>query len=281
MYKSHDGTEVAVVAATWELNPKVTFASLAPEFKSNPVKAWRNFGSVVGAGGGSPALKDPRTMELHVNHRRTDPWDPVRERFYEDFRGRRLARYFIHLDLAKNKDAAGIACVHREPTGIMVVDFMHQHPAKPGTNIQFAELREKYIYALHSRNFKIEMVTFDQWNSEESRQILEGQGYQTDQVSADKTGAPYDTLIELILNDRLDYYQHEVFMREMQRLQTNGLKYDHLKNGSKDVADAVACACFAAIQYELDNPVEKGLIRVNRSPRTAQRFKPRYERSVW
>lgn len=280
VYKSADGTELAVTAATWELNQKVTFASLAPEFKSNPVKAWRNYGSVVGKGGGSPALKDPNAMLEHINIQHVDPWDRTREKFYDDFMGRRRVRYFMHIDLAKNKDAAGIACVHREPTGVVVVDFMHAVKAKPTKNIMFADLREQYIYALNARGFHIEMVTFDQWNSEESRQILEGHGFKTDQVSADKSPAPYDTLIELILNDRLDYYNHPIFIREMQNLQTNGAKYDHLKHGSKDVSDAVACAAWMAINYQLENPDKRGKVVVRRA-KARSRFTPRYERTVW
>lgn len=282
VYKSTDGTELAVIAATWELNKKVTFEGLSAEFKSNPVKAWRNFGSVVGKGGGSPALKDPNAMLDHLNIQHIDPWDRTREKFYDDFRGSRRVRYFMHLDLAKNKDAAGIACVHREPTGVVVVDFMHAEKAPPGKNILFAGLREKYIYALHARGFHIEMVTFDQWNSEESRQILEGHGFKTDQVSADKNTGPYDTLIELILNDRLDYYNHPVFIREMQNLQTNGAKYDHLKSQSKDVADAVACASWMAINYQLENPEKRGKLRVRSTRRqAAKRFTPKYERTMW
>lgn len=283
IYKSLDGTEIAVVAATWEINPRVTFASLAPEFKANPVKAWRNYGSRVGKGGGSPALKDVGVVRAHANVRHPDPWDMTRQKFRPDFRGRRTVDYYMHVDLAKNKDAAGIACVHREKSGVVVVDFMHAHRAEPGKDIQFADIRSLFIYALHERGFTIRRVTFDQWNSVEMRQILEGQGFETDEVSADKKTGPYDTLIEMILTNRLDYYPHPQFLREMEYLQTNGVKYDHPKGGSKDVADAVACATWGAITEELDNPKEPaGVIHVRRQPDTrGNRFKPQYERSAW
>lgn len=281
MYKSRDGSELAVIAATWELNQKVTFASLAPEFKSNPVKAWRNFGSRVGKGGGSPALKDPTAVLAHVNQRHPDPWDYARRDFYTWFRGRRGVRYYIHIDLAKSKDKAGVACVHREATGVVEVDFMHAHFAQPGKDIQFAELRERYIYGLHARGFHVQKVTFDQWNSVEMRQVLEGQGFSTDEISADKTTGPYDTLIELVLNNRLDYYNHPVFVKELEALQTTGTKYDHPKKGSKDVTDAVACAAFTAINDTLENPpTPPANIRVHR-PGRRSRFTPQYERTVW
>lgn len=281
IYRSLDGSEIAVTAATWELHPKISFESLAPEFKKNPVKAWRNFGSVVGGAGGQGALKDPAEVLNHLNHRRRDPWDYVRNKFYEDFRGLRGREYFIHIDLAKNKDAAGIACVHREATGIVEVDFMHAHKAQPGKDIQFAEIRALYIYPLHARGFTIKLVTLDQWQSVEFRQVLDGHGWSTDEMSADKTTGPYDTLIELLLGDRLDYYNEPQFIREMQQLQTNGVKYDHPKSGSKDLADAVACASYKAIEQALENPsAPKPSVIVHRQqPRG--RFRPQYERSRW
>lgn len=281
VYRSVDGSEVAVVAATWELNPRISFESLAPEFQKNPTKAWRNYGSRVSGVGGQTALKDPGIMLRRINFSRRDPWDYARDQFYPDFRGRRDREYYIHIDLAQNKDAAGIACAHREPTGVAVVDFMHAHRARPGQDIQFAEIREKYIYALHARGFHIRLVTLDQWQSIEFRQVLSGQGWLTDEQSADKTTAPYDTLIEMLGTDRIDYYNEPQFIREMQALQTNGTKYDHPKKGSKDVADAVACAVYRAIFTELEDPTApKAILRVNRAP-VRSPLRRQYERSNW
>ena len=236
MYRSFDGTELAVVAETWRLNPKVSFESLAPEFRVNAPKAWRDYGSVIRGGSLDRALQDPDAARAHINQTREDPWDYARDTFHPWFRGRPRNRTYIHIDLAKKKDAAGIAAVHREPTGVVVVDFMHAHRPRPGQNIQFAELRERYVYGLHARGFTIAMITFDQWQSIEMRQTLEGKGFQTDEVSADRTTGPYDTLIEMLLADRVEYYNHPVFLKEMEELEVvdrggTGMKYDHPKKG--------------------------------------------------
>jgi hypothetical protein len=268
------------VAATWELNPRVSFQSLSGELRGNPTKFWRNFGSRVGAGASNLAIKDPEEVLRHLNLRHLDPWNYTHNRFYEHVRGRPDRRYYMHFDLAKNKDTAGVACVHREPTGVVVVDFMYGHRAKPGQVIVFAELRQ-YLYDLHARGFLIHMATYDQWQSEETRQILEGQGFKTDLCSADRTTGPYDTLIEMLLTDRLDYYNYPQFIRELQQLRTDGLKYDHPKNGTKDVTDAVACATWTAINDALENPVEgPGVLVVHRQPQT-RRYRERYEKSLW
>jgi hypothetical protein len=281
IYRSRDGSEIAVVAATWEIHRKVSFESLQPELTRNPAKFWRNYGSKVGGAATGAALRDPQVVQLHINTVRPDPWDYGSQTLYAWCRGRRGIRYFMHFDLAKNGDRAGIALSHVEPSGVAVVDFMHAVAALPGKNIDFEGLRD-LVYLFHGRGFAIELVTYDQWQSEDSRQQLEKRNFQTDHRSADKTPAPYDTLIELLLAGRLDYYNHPLFLREMKQLRTNGVKYDHPKNGSKDVADAVACSVWSAINYELDNPQEpKAKVKVVRTGARG-RFAPRYgEKSMW
>lgn len=281
VYKTNDGSELAVIAATWEVHKKVTFESLAPEFKRNPAQAWRNYGSKVTGLLVDVAIRDPDAVLNHVNITRSDPWDYRREKLHEWVRGRRGLRYFFHFDLAKNKDAAGMACCHREASGIVGVDFMHRVQARPGKNIDFDDLRG-FVYMFHERGFAIELVTYDQWQSEDSRQILEKKHFKTDYCSADKTTGPYDTCIEMLLTERLDYYNHPVFLREMKQLRTNGLKYDHPRNGSKDVADAVACATWSCINYELENPKEPpGKIKIKRAPQRSRYNHSYGERSAF
>ena len=272
IYRSKDGSEVAIKAATWELHPKVTFESLADEFQKNPLLAWRNFGSEV-KHNLEAALKDPDTMVAHVDTTRHVPYNAERQQFEGWFRGRQGVRYFIHFDLSKNKDRTGVAMCHREPTGAVVVDFMVRVDPEPGKNIHFATLRDRFVYEMTRRGFHVELVTYDGFQSEETRQVLEEKGYKTDHCSADKDTDAYDTLIEQILASRVSYYSYGPFIEEMEELKlVNGVKYDHPKKtrrglpGSKDVADAVACATLMSIRYELDNPVEPpGHIHVYRN----------------
>jgi hypothetical protein len=272
------------VAATWEMNPKITFEALASEFQGNAVKAWRNYGSIV-THGFEAAIKEPNAVLSRVNGSRDTPWLLAGDGGYAEwFRGRRGVRYFMHLDLSKNRDATGIALLHRERSGHLSIDFMWQHRAREGFDINYAHLRERYIYPLLGRGFHLECVTFDGFQSDETRQVLEEKGIHTDYCSADKSSGPYDTLIDYVLTDRCDFYSYPVFIRELEELRfINGLRYDHprkFKNGdigSKDVSDAVACAAYMAVQYELDNPkTEPGRIIISR---TAQ---PTWgERSMW
>lgn len=275
IWRSKDGSEIAIIAATWELKPSVTFESLASEFKANPAKAWRNYGSVV-TSGFEAAIKEPNAVLSRVNLSRDTPWRLAGDDggYAEWFRGRRGVRYFMHFDLSKNRDATGIALVHRERDGRLVVDFMWQHRAREGFDINYGLLRERYVYPLIGRGFHLECVSFDGFQSDETRQVLEERGIHTDYCSADKDTGPYDTLIDYVLTDRCDFYSYPVFVRELEELRlVNGLKYDHprkFKNGdigSKDVADAVACASYMAVQYALDNPAPSpGRITITRQP---------------
>jgi hypothetical protein len=59
----------------------------------------------------------------------------------------------------------------------------------------------------------------------------------------------YDTLKELILTGRLDYYEDLFLFDELSRLELiKGKTVDHPPRGSKDLADGVAGAVFQAAQ---------------------------------
>jgi hypothetical protein len=105
---------------------------------------------------------------------------------------------------------------------------------------------------------------------QKTRQVLEEKNFHTDRESADKDTVAYDTLVELIMtanpaagNLRIDFYNFELFIWEMRELRLiNGKKYDHPRKfanghrGSKDVADAVACATKRAIRWHLEFGME-------------------------
>jgi hypothetical protein len=88
----------------------------------------------------------------------------------------------------------------------------------------------------------------DGWQSVDSLQILEAHGIETDRVSTDLDEGPWRTLRDLAYEDRLRGYKDPLLVTELAGLSKlpNG-KIDHPADGSKDVADAVACACDGAI----------------------------------
>lgn len=257
VYRSVDGAELAVVAATWHLRPTVTFESLHLEFQRDAIKAWKNYGCQARAGEDTP-LPSADYVATHANRSRTNPWNESANDFEQWFIGAPGVSYFLHIDLAKNRDRAGIALVHRnrsDKRAPVVVDLMVGVQGRSGHEVQFADLRDTFVYRLSSRGFHLKGVSFDQWQSVDSQQILTKRGYAVSECSADKTMLPYDTLFDLIMTDRLDYFLLPLFCKELQQLRRiGGKKWDHPKHGSKDVSDAVACACSQLIQYEIEHP---------------------------
>jgi hypothetical protein len=104
--------------------------------------------------------------------------------------------------------------------------------------IQFSDIRN-IIFDLRDRKFNINKVSYDGWQSVDSRQILAKQGFQTELLSVGIK--EHDNLKDLIYSENIQYYEFEPFLNECRRLELiKGNKVDHPPMGSKDVIDAVA-----------------------------------------
>jgi hypothetical protein len=148
---------------------------------------------------------------------------------------------------------------------MIYIDMVLRIVPTPGTRIDFQKVRD-FIYALRGYGFGINLVTLDGWQSEDSMQQLIKQGFESeilsmDRLPKDKEGHPYSYLRQAILENRISYYQHPMFLAEAINLQRillvttsaqnprNRWKIDHPPlmlnlqghkvKGSKDVADAV------------------------------------------
>ena len=178
------------------------------------------------------------------------------------------AQYFIHIDLSQGiKDCAGLVVVHSysiTPTQIgYYVDLAIQIRPEDA-EIDFETVR-KFVFKLSDKGFDIVTTSLDGFQSVEFRQQLEKRGIQSELISMDRSKKPYDTLKSLLYQGKVDIYSYLVILRELKELQnTSRGKVDHpqkspqrlkeegLKDGSKDVADALAGAIYAAILQELD-----------------------------
>lgn len=160
---------------------------------------------------------------------------------------------FVHIDLAVSGDSAGVAvgCVHgfkqEERDGaiefqpkIWVDAVLEVKPPKNG-EIIFSKIRD-VIYALKSLGLPIRWVTFDQFQSVDSMQILRQNGYVVGRQSMDTTTAPYEFVKNALYSSRLSIPYHAKLELELASLEkdTKKSKIDHPPQGSKDVADALA-----------------------------------------
>lgn len=163
----------------------------------------------------------------------------------------------VHVDLGTGKagnDACGIAMATIDPDdrSKYKIPFMESLRAEDGKELDFGFIRD-IIITLRSLGFNIVKVTYDGWQSIDSRQQLDKKGFETDYLSVDRDLGPYDTLKEVNNDGKVDYYYHPKFMEEIEGLELiEGKKVDHPPKGSKDVADAVAGAVYNLVS----NPPE-------------------------
>lgn len=157
---------------------------------------------------------------------------------------------FAHIDLALKHDRVGLAVVHRDPHGgdiiadlvtwLSLADF-----GSSAEEIDLEAIRELLLH-LARQGMRFQMVSYDGFQSADSRQLLRKAGIPTALHSVDRNTESYDTLKEWIYAGRVripDTERSRMFEQEARRLElVAGKKIDHPRGGSKDVADALAGA---------------------------------------
>lgn len=166
----------------------------------------------------------------------------------------------VHVDLAKNKDCAGISmgCIgdvkrvqrfdddgrpYAEMDYIIFIDFALRVAAAKGSEIDFSKIRA-FVYYLRSIGFPIRYVSYDGYQSVDSQQFFKKTGYDVKELSVDKKPVPYNYLRSTIYEIRLDMYEYEPFTSEVTKLQDKTLEkakppIDHPPGGAKDVSDGI------------------------------------------
>lgn len=271
VYRSKDGRRIAVIAPTWDLNPKITKESLADEFARNERRAWRDYGAEPSYAV-EALFRDPEVVLNMANRDREDPWDPEPETWKPWFRGG-PHEYYCHFDLSETRAATGFALGHYDCTSErVVIDAMLVFRPGAGRPVDYSGLR-RLVYDLTNRGFHIACVSYDRFQSAESRQVLASRGYRVATISTDtsyhveltrpvidrNTGRQvthvtpkpleiYDTLQECLISGRLDYFPHPTLISELRTLELQGgSKVVPGPNSSKDLADAVAIVTWQCI----------------------------------
>jgi len=265
---------LGIQLATWEANLNLTEDGLAEAFHrdANPMAFWRDFGArpPLAAEGYYP---DPGRWDRQVDPDLRHPYDE-NDQLYDWWVPCCDGRRFVHVDLGAKRDAAGLAMAHAPVPGCpyyktvlrdgqivenpraraVVTDVIHR--LVPGRKrevkgeISFEAVRQM-IRNWQARGFNVKggLVSYDGWQSLDSRQIFKREGYKVAEFSLDRNTEGHDTLQELLNTDRLAYYGHPVLLNEAKHLMLlHGKKVDHPKGGSKDVADAVAGAVYHALK---------------------------------
>lgn len=168
---------------------------------------------------------------------------------------------YIAIDQSLSGDHTGICMCHiadmKEVDGsfkpVIEIDFMlNIAPPLPPEKISISKCREMVLDICKKFNLRIGKFTYDTFGSAESIQTLQEQGVDAEAQSVDRSCDPYLSLCDLFYEDRIKLYDYDVFNREFFNLiyfRSKG-KIDHPADGSKDTSDAVASACYSAINAD-------------------------------
>lgn len=212
-----------------------------------------------------------------------ESWEPTFT-YAHDFVPAQGAIYSIHCDLAIKGDRAGIAMSHvekyedrteiiKDHTGFetsssyrvpiiktdFVIFFEATKAVTPAREIQIRWTRE-LVFQLINRGFNIGQVSHDGFQSVDTLQILESYGISTQRRSTDLKPEIWKTLKDVATESRLKLPFSQLLLNELESLSAvGGGKVDHPVNGSKDLADALACSVEGAIllggsEYSPDTP---------------------------
>lgn len=157
---------------------------------------------------------------------------------------------FVHCDLAISGDSAGFAVgmverfVSTKGGGLMPqiwIDALLEIKPPKGGEILLYKVRD-VILALKNMGLNIKWVTFDQYQSTDSMQILKQQGFMVGLQSVDESTYPYDFTKNALYDRRVSMPTHKKCALELISLEKDVKKnkIDHPPHGSKDVSDALA-----------------------------------------
>lgn len=199
-------------------------------FTKDPEQARRNYGAVPSEAIGG-FFSDPSVIERNANPDRGSPFLPDGQAV-AGWSGRGKPALYVHVDLGLRRDACGMGAAYRDGDRVRVEFCKRVLPAEHGGEVDFEAIRQFIVNLRNVHGWQIACVSYDGWQSVESRQQLAKAGIHTQELSVDRNTEAYDTLKELILTGRLDYYADPVLVSELSRLElVKGKKVDHPPGG--------------------------------------------------
>jgi len=236
-----------------------------------------------------------------------NPFDEINLKFSDDFKAKEKepSRY-MHIDLAKKNDSVGISMCHKsdmirlsrksiftkeimnEEVDLPVItfDFIGKISSSMGQDIILGDIRE-IIYEIRNRGFYVALITYDQWQSEDSIQMLRDAGFTVANLSIDrcfnkvlidydkdnfyktettnkKYIAPQQDLKDAIYEGRVRIPYHEWLLKEFfwAEYDMKANKVDHRRSRSIDVEQSVAGSFFNCVNNEFSYiPSDDGRLR--------------------
>lgn len=183
------------------------------------------------------------------------------------------ALYYGHVDLAKNRNAAGLVIAHaigtrevertneqslqmvKETLPVTRIDLVLRIVAPPRGEIDTARIRALFHQLRDKVGMQFGLISFDQFQSQESLKSLKDAGFSASLFSVDDDTVGYDMLKQALYDERVLCYECPKLEEELARLEGVGHKIDHpaQAGGSKDLAD-----CLAAVVHHVEEGWRRG-----------------------
>jgi hypothetical protein len=271
--------------STFDINPTKKASDFVREKKRNPIRyACRIMCE--------PKVAEDAFFKNHIAIKRAfnrdlkNPIDMETGRYKSWFQCTDEFLRFGHVDLAKNRCRAAFSFVHayavkqekieNEEGKIMVVDMpllkqdvIAYFEAPPGGEVNFAKIQAMLVEFVEQRGFRVELLTFDGYQSIQMMQALESKGVAVELQSVDRTREAYETWQDAIYEGRFTSYYNKILVEEEMPflIDWKGTRIEHRTGRGKDGSDAVAGAvnnCVKAegwgnIEFWSEKSVEKGM----------------------
>lgn len=171
---------------------------------------------------------------------------------------------YLHIDIGVTNDAYGIACCyklnnHKVVDGVETPEYYYDFvlrivPPAPPKRVSIARCHEFIKYMRDNLELRIGLVSFDQFQSEASRQFLTENGFNVKYQSVDKTDTQYLFFVDCMYKNLVHFSQEfaDAIKKELFDLIwfRNRHKIDHpgstKMNGMKDRMDSVVGALYNA-----------------------------------
>lgn len=180
--------------------------------------------------------------------------------YFKDIRHPQYNR-FIHLDAAfstNTLDVYGLAagyCTQQEETTftntkditintaeqdvfsrkdrLYFIDFVMGITAPKGQEVPLYKVQDFIEYLIKNLNYPVASISADTFQSKQTLQNLQLKGFETENISVDRTRDPYLFLRYLVHNKQILIPKNEYLHNELRKLRDDGKKVDHIATCAK------------------------------------------------
>ena len=169
---------------------------------------------------------------------------------------------FMHLDQGISSDHYGVSSCFIDRIEINPDETLSIHvkfdfilnivPPRPPAKVDISKVRSLIPWLSQHKGINWGLITYDQFQSQESMQELDKAGFPVDYQSVDKTDEAYLLLVDYLYEEKVKMPYNDEFERNLFNLVhfRERRKVDHTSTGAKDISDSVAGSLYNAIKSD-------------------------------